>query len=199
LRPGFFMFETLTFPAINRLLRSNSWALEKLRPHAGKTLLVSCPPARVMATITIEGDLAPAISEAVPDATIALTPGVLMRLAARDEAAWREAQVSGDVELAAAIDYVRRNLTWDYEEALSRFFGDVAAHRMATAARELDAFARRGLLNLAHAAAEYATYENPVLATANELGRFSRDVDAIRDDAARLEKRIALMARKLEG
>ena len=193
------MFETLTFPAINRLLRSNAWALEKLRPHAGKTLLVSCPPARVATTITIEGDLAPAIAEAVPDATIALTPGVLMRLAARDEAAWREAQVTGDVEFVTAIDYVRRNLRWDYEEALSRVFGDVAAHRMASAARELDAFARGTLLNLAHAAAEYATYENPVLASANELERFSRDVDAVRDDTARLEKRIALLARKLDA
>lgn len=191
------MFETLTFPAINRLLGANAWALEKLRPHAGKTLLVICPPARVAATITLEGDLAPAMPQAIPDATIALTPGVLMRFAARDETAWREAQVTGDVELAAAVDYVRRNLTLDYEEALSRIFGDVAAHRMASAARGLDSFARSTLLNLAHAAAEYATYENPVLASANELDRYSRDVDAIRDDAARLEKRIQRLARTL--
>ncbi|HEX2826579.1 MAG TPA: sterol-binding protein [Burkholderiales bacterium] len=191
------MFETLTFPAINRLLRANAWALEKLRPHAGKTVLMTCPPARVAATITLEGDLAPAIPEAVADVTIALTPGVLMRFAARDETAWREARVTGDVELAAAVDYVRRNLTWDYEEALSRVFGDVAAHRMASAARGLDAFARGTLLNLAHAAAEYATYENPVLASTNELQRFSREVDAIRDDVARLEKRIQRLSRTL--
>ena len=31
------MFEPLAVPAINRLLRTNSWALERLRPHAGKT------------------------------------------------------------------------------------------------------------------------------------------------------------------
>ena len=191
------MFERLTFPAINRLLKQNAWALEKLKPHAGKTLLATCPPARVAATITIDGDLAPAIPEAVPDATIALTPGLLVRFAARDETAWREAQVTGDVELAAVVDYVRRNLAWDYEETLSRAFGDVAAHRMAAAARGFDAFARGTLLNLAHAAAEYATYESPVLASANELERFSRDVDAIRDDAARLEKRIQLLSRTL--
>ena len=193
------MFETLTLPVVNRLLRSNAWAMDTLKAHAGKTVLVIAPPARLAAMITIDGDLAAPMPEAAPDTTITLTAGVLVRMAARDESAWREAQVSGDVELAAAIDYVRRNLTWDYEETLAKLFGDVAAHRMASAAREVDAFARGSLLNLAHAAAEYATYENPVLASANELARFSRDVDTIRDDAARLEKRIALLTRKLDA
>ena len=191
------MLETLTLPAVNRLLRSNPWATEKLRAHAGKTVLMSCPPGRLAAMITIDGDLAPALPDTVPDTTIALTPGVLMRMAARDEGAWRHAQVSGDVELAAAIDYVRRNIAWDYEETLSRVFGDVAAHRLAGAVRELDRWGRTTLLNLAHATAEYATYESPLLASAGELERYSRDVDAIRDDAARLEKRMALLARRL--
>jgi ubiquinone biosynthesis protein UbiJ len=195
--PGFFMFETLTVPAINRLLRSNTWALEKLRPHAGKTVLVSCPPLRFAATVAITGELSSALADAAPDVTITATPGVVMRAAMRDENAWRDARVTGDVELAAAVDYVRRNLAWDYEEDLSRVFGDVAAHRIAGAARELDRWGRATALNLAHAAAEYATYENPVLASAVELESFSRDVDTLRDDAARLEKRIELLAQRL--
>ena len=191
------MLETLTLPAANRLLRSNSWATAKLRAHAGKTVLVSCAPARFTATITIDGDFAAPLPETVPDTTIAVTAGLLMRIAARDESAWRDAQVTGDVELAAAVDYVARNIRWDYEESLSRVFGDVAAHRLAAAARELDRWGRGTLLNLAHAAAEYATYERPVLASAVELERFSRDVDTVRDDVARLEKRIALAAKRL--
>ena len=191
------MFETLTLPAVNRLLRSNSWATARLRPHAGKTVLVSCPPGRINATVTTDGDLAAPLAGTAADTTITLTPGLFMRIAARDESAWREARVDGDVELAAAIDYIARNIAWDYEESLSRIFGDVAAHRIATAARELDRWGRGTLLNLAHAAAEYATYESPLLASAVELERFSRDVDTVRDDAARLEKRVQLLARKL--
>src|SRR5687767_9868007 len=193
------MFETLTVPAINRLLRSNTWALERLRPHAGKHVLVVCGPMRFSAAIGESGELAPARAESTPDATIGVTPGLLMRFAARDDTAWREASVTGDVELAAAIDHVRRNLTWDYEEDLSRVFGDVAAHRMANAARELDRWGRSTVLNLAHAAAEYATYESPLLASPVELERFSRDVDTLRDDAARFEKRLALLAAQLAG
>jgi ubiquinone biosynthesis accessory factor UbiJ len=193
------MLETLTLPAVNRLLHSNGWALDKLRAHAGKTVAVSCPPARLAATITLEGDLAAPLAGTAPDATIAVTPGILMRMASRDDTAWHDAQVSGDVELAAAIDYVARNISWDYEEAMSRVFGDVAAHRLAGAVRELDRWGRATMLNLAHATAEYATYERPMIASAVELERFSRDVDAIRDDAARLAKRTELLARKLDA
>ena len=191
------MLETLTLPALNRLLRSNTWAPEKLKPHAGKTVLVSCPPWRYAATVTCEGTLEAPVANALPDATIAVTPGVLLRAAAGDETAWRDARVNGDVELAAACDYVSRNLAWDYEESLSRIFGDVAAHRLASAARELHRWGRKTVQNLAHAAAEYATYENPMLASSIELERFSREVDTVRDDAARLEKRLQLLARAL--
>lgn len=191
------MFEPLALPAINRLLRTNSWALDKLSPHEGKSALLSCAPFALRVTVTGTGELAPAAREAVPDVTITLTPGLLLRAAARDEAAWRSARVTGDVEFAAAIDYVRCNLVWDYEEDLSRVFGDIAAHRMATAARQLDSWGRTTLLNLGQAAAEYATFERPVLASTHAVSEFNREVDTLRDDAARLEKRIALLARRL--
>jgi ubiquinone biosynthesis protein UbiJ len=160
---------------------------------------LTCPPASFSAAITADGELAPPPPGCTADTTISLTPGLLLRVAARDENAWRDAQVSGDVELAAAIDYVRRNLAWDYEESLSRVFGDVAAHRLASTARSLDRWGRATLLNLAQSAVEYATYESPVLAGPGEIERFSRDVDTLRDDAARLEKRVASIARRLGG
>lgn len=191
------MFEPLALPAINRLLRTNSWALERLRQHAGKTAKLACPPLEARVTVTQSGELSWAEREAEPDVTIATTPGVLLRLAARDESAWSAAHVSGDVQFAAAIDYVRRNIAWDYEEDLSRVFGDIAAHRMGKAVRTLDAWARAGLMNVAGAFAEYATYERPIVAAAPAVDAFNREVDEVRDDAARLEKRIEILRRRL--
>jgi ubiquinone biosynthesis protein UbiJ len=191
------MFEPLALPAINRLLRTNSWALERLRPHEGRTAKLVCAPFEARVTVTHTGELAWAAGDAQPDVTIITTPGVLLRLAARDETAWGAAQVSGDLQFAAAIDHVRRNIAWDYEEDLSRVFGDIAAHRMGKAVRTLDAWARTGLMNIAGAFAEYATYERPVIAAAPEVEAFNREVDAARDDAARLEKRIELLRRRV--
>jgi ubiquinone biosynthesis protein UbiJ len=193
------MLEALISPVVNRLLRSNSWSLDTLRPHAGKVVVVSCPPTTLRLTVLDSGEVAPAGSEAAPATRINLTPGLLLRIAARDSSAWSAAAVTGDVEFAAAIDYVRRNLRWDYEEDLSRVFGDIAAHRMGNAARGFDRWARESTLNLAHAAAEYAVYEQPLLASRAAVEEFNREVDGVRDDAARLQKRISLLQQQLSA
>src|SRR5687768_5146927 len=119
------MFEPLAAPAISRLLRGNAWALERLREHASKTAHLTCPPFELKLIVLDTGQVEAAPANALPDVTIAVTPGVLLRFAARDESAWSAAQVTGDVQFASAIDYVARNLQWDYEEDLSRLFGDI--------------------------------------------------------------------------
>ncbi len=193
------MFEPLAVPAINRLLRANSWALDRLRPHAGKTAALVSPPLELRLSVLDTGCVAAAARTAEADVTITASAGVLVRLAARDETAWTRAEVSGDVQFAGAIDYVRRHLVWDYEEDLSRIFGDVAAHRMAGAVRDLDRWGRATARNLAETWVEYATYEQPLLVTAAALDEFNREVDEARDHAARLEKRIEQIQRRLAG
>ena len=194
-----FMLEPLAVPAINRLLRANTWALDKLVPHAGKTALLACAPFALKFTVIGSGEVIAAAHETPPDVTVTVTPGSLLRLAARDETAWNAAQVSGDVDFAAAIDYVRRNVELDYEEALSRVFGDVAAHRLAGAVREIDRWGRAAVLNLGQAFAEYSMYERPLLATRRAVDEFNHEVDEARDHAARLDKRIELLRRRLSG
>lgn len=191
------MFEALAVPAINRLLRDNVWATDALRVHSGKTAVLSSPPFQLRLAVLDSGEVAPAAADAEPHVKITAAPGVLLRLAARDASAWNAAQVDGDMQFAAAIDHVRRNLDWDYEEDLSRIFGDVAAHRMAGAMRDIDRWGRTTVRNLAQNVVEYATYENPVLVSASSLDAFNREVDEVRDETARLEKRIEIIQRQL--
>jgi ubiquinone biosynthesis accessory factor UbiJ len=191
------MLEPLSLPAINRLLRASSWALETLRPHAGKTALLICPPVTLRLTVLETGEFGRAPNDATPDVTISASPGVLLRLAARDEAARQDIAISGDVQFAAAIDYLRRNLVWDWEEDLSHVVGDIAAHRIAEAGRDLDRWGRAALHNLGLSLAEYWTHERPLVASAQVLDEYYRDVDRLRDDTDRLEKRLDLLQRRL--
>jgi ubiquinone biosynthesis accessory factor UbiJ len=191
------MLEPLALPAINRLLRTNTWALEKLKPHAGKCALLASVPFELRLVVAESGELMAAPADRAPDVTIAVTPGVLLRLAAQDDSAWGAAEVSGDVQFAEAIDYVRRHVAWDYEEDLSRVFGDIAAHRIAGAVREVERWGRATAFNLAQAFAEYAVYERPMLASSRAIDEFNREVDEVRDHAARLEKRLELLRRQL--
>jgi ubiquinone biosynthesis protein UbiJ len=192
------MFETLTLPPLNRLLRSNPWALERLRPHAGKTAAIACPPWGVRVTVSESGELAPA-SAAAPDVVIVTTPGLLLRIASGDDSAWGDARLEGDIQFAGAIDYVRRNLRWDYEETLSRFIGDIAAHRLAGAVHAADQWRRMAALNMARNLAEYAAHENPQIANARAVEQFNADVDCMRDAVDRLEKRIEHLSQQLPG
>jgi ubiquinone biosynthesis protein UbiJ len=191
------MLRALALPAINRLLRSNTWALERLREHAGKTALLACPPFTVLAAVTQTGELAASPSGTIADVTICVTPGLLLRAAANDSAAWNAAQVTGDVEFAATLDYVRRNMEWDYDEDLSRLFGDIAAHRIASAAKRVQLWGRDTALKVSQTVAEYVTYEKPLIASAHAVEQFNREVDVLRDDVERIEKRLELLGRRL--
>jgi ubiquinone biosynthesis protein UbiJ len=192
------MLESLALPAINRLLRDNTWALERLRAHAGKVALFSCPPFSLRVSVTEGGELAHSPGSKA-DVTIGATPGILLRAAGRDPAAWNAAQVTGDAEFAAAFDYVRRNIEWDYEESLSRIVGDVAAHRLASATKQADLWARDSAFKLAQTLAEYVTHENPLVTSAQAVDHFNGDIDELRDDVERLEKRLELIDRTLQG
>ena len=181
---------------INHLLRGASWARDALKPFAGRTARIEAVPFALALTVVESGEITPAAAGAAPSVTLRLTPGVLLRLAARDEDAWREIEIAGDTDFAAAIHHVARNLRWDVEEDLSRVFGDIAAHRMAETGRTIRRWGEQAADNTARSFAEYWTEEQPLIAARRDLEEFGRTVDRLRDDAARLEKRIEQLARK---
>jgi ubiquinone biosynthesis accessory factor UbiJ len=175
---------------INHVLRANSWAKQRLMPHAGRVACIDNPPFSLLMAVTADGEIADAAKDAVPDVTLRVTPGLMLRLMARDASAWNDVKVEGDAEFAAAINHVVRNLRWDVEEDLSRVVGDIAAHRMVETGRKLDQWVRLGADNAARSFSEYWTHERPLIVSRAEVEQFNREVDALRDDVARLEKRV---------
>jgi len=176
--------------AVNHLLRGAGWAREELKRHAGKTARFEVAPLDSALTVLESGEVAPAAAGTVPAVTLKLTPGLLLRLAARDEAAWKEIEVAGDTDFATAINHLARNLRWDVEEDLSRIFGDIAAHRMVETGRGFRRWGEQAAENLGRSAAEYWTEEQPLIASLHEVQEFNRAVDELRDDVARFEKRL---------
>jgi ubiquinone biosynthesis protein UbiJ len=183
-------FDTAASAFINHLLRSASWAREDLKRHAGKTARFEVAPLAVTLSVLDSGEVTPSTPGSIAAVTARLTPGLMLRLAGRDAGAWREIEISGDTDFAAAINHVVRNLRWDVEEDLSRVVGDVAAHRMAETGRAFRRWGEQAAENTGRAFAEYWTEEQPLIAAARDLEEFSRAVDQLRDDTARLEKRV---------
>lgn len=176
--------------AVNHLLRGAPWACERLIPFAGKTAHFSLTPFAVALTIHDSGEVENAVAGTGADASFTLTPGVALRVLTADKNAWQDVQMSGDTELAREILFVAQNLRWDAEEDLSRVFGDIIAHRMVQAASGLKNWQRQAADSIARSAAAYWTDEQPLIATRHDVERFVHGVDALRDDVARVEKRI---------
>jgi ubiquinone biosynthesis protein UbiJ len=181
--------------AVNHVLRGSPLALERLRSHAGRTVAFHVGPIALALTIQSTGEVASALPGAPRDLEVRISPFLVPRLAAGEEAAFREIEMEGDAELAQEVSFLVRNLSWDVEEDLSRVVGDIAAHRIVGAARGLARWSRDASLRMAQGAAEYWTEESPLVASRVKVEGFGRDVSELRDAVARLEKRVE----RLEG
>ena len=175
---------------VNHVLRSAPLAMERLRKHAGRTVSFHVGPVDTTFTIQTTGEVAHAVDGAARDLDIRISPFLLPRLAAGEEAAFRDIEMSGDMELAQEISYLARHLQWDFEEDLSKAVGDVAAHRIAGGMRAVRDWSRDAALRMAQGASEYWTEESPVVASRIKVEDFVADVSRLRDAIERLEKRI---------
>lgn len=176
--------------ALNHVLRSAPLAMERLRKHAGRTAAFHVGPVTLAFTIQTTGEVAAAIPGAAHDLDARLSPFLLLRLAAHEEAAFREIEMQGDMELGQDISFLARNLTWDVEDDLSRVVGDIAAHRIVAAARGAREWGRDASLRVAQGAAEYWTEESPLIATRVKIDSFVDGVAELRDAVERLAKRV---------
>lgn len=100
------------------------------------------------------------------------------------------ATISGSVDLAETLAFVFRNLRWDVEQDLSELLGDIVARRAMRLVTGLAKWQVQGAKNLAFGLAEYLTEEEKGVAPRRELEAFCTEVNALRDDFARIEKRL---------
>ncbi len=176
--------------ALNHILKSTPLALERLKPHAGRTVAIRIGPFAFAFTIQTTGEVTAAVAGAANDLDVTISPFLLPRLAAREEAAYREIEMKGDMELAQEVSFLARHLRWDVEEDLSRVLGDVPAHRIVSTARAVTGWGRDASVRMAQGAAEYWTEESPLIASRVKVEGFVREVAELRDAVERLEKRI---------
>ena len=176
--------------AVNHVLRSAPLAMERLARHAGRTVAVSVGPATWAFTLQTTGEVTPALPMASRDLEVRISPFLLPRLAAGDEAAAREIEMKGEAALAEEIAYLALHLTWDVEEDLSGIVGDIAARRIVSAARGLAHWSRDAAWRTAQGAAEYWTEESPLIASRVKVEDFARGVAGLDAAVSALESRI---------
>jgi ubiquinone biosynthesis protein UbiJ len=185
----------LALPALNHVLAGSHWARTRLQPFTGQVFRIDGGPCPIELVVAADGFLAEAAPESVASVTIALGDGLLGDLLSDPQRTFASARLSGAANFAETLAFVFRNLRWDYEADLAGIVGDIPARRLARLLSSGLAQQRRALGNLGANVAEYLTEEGRVVAPRWEIVDFSAAVDTLRDDVARLEKRIAALSR----
>ena len=191
------MLKALSTRLLQHLIAQNSWANAILQPLAGKSVQLNTGFITASLVILENGNLAIAGETNVPDATVTIAPSLLLRLLAKDESANREIKIEGDTHLAAELAKVFSNLRWDYEDDLSSLVGDVPANKIGTATRDAVKSIKETTVNLVEMLSEYWQEELPLIAKKRHVEQFNTEVDTLRADVARFEKKLTKLSKSI--
>lgn len=184
------MLKSLSTRILQHLLAQNVWAAPMLKPCAGKSVQLDFVLFKIALVILENGSLASAGETNVADAVITIPPSLLPRLIAKDASAKLQIQVDGNTHLATTLAKVFDQMRWDYEDDLSKVVGDVPAYKLGEFARNSAGSIKQAAVNLAEMLTEYWQEEQPMLAKKRHIEQFNADVDTLRADSERLEKRL---------
>lgn len=128
-----------------------------------------------------------------PDVAISGSILSLARLAgASSEDAIRDGSLEliGDAEVAQAFQKLLGYGKPDIEEELSGVIGDIAAHRLGEVARSVGSWGKGAGVTLRQNITEFLQEERRDVPSRYEVEAFTRKVDELRDDVARIEARL---------
>lgn len=213
---------------VNHVLGQHAWARSTLRAHAGRRVKLSAAPAELFWTITPEGLVeailqdhaaksgshqcvqadasgysgagtgasAPALAF---DVSLTIPLASLPQFALDADAAMKNVRIEGDAELAQVLGQLAREVRWDAEDDLARLTGGAAAHSLMQGAKSLRTYALDASQRLQETVSAFLLDEDPTLVRRSAGEKFARDVSALRDDAARLEKRLEQIEVRARG
>lgn len=181
--------------ALNALLDAQPAALSRLQRHSGKTVRLALPILPLNLTLDENGRFRPLAetSEAEPALTLTPIPSALPL--------WLSGGKLGDLfrfegDGLFAADLSGALADFDWVLALRPYLGDIAASRVEQFLRGFGAWREQAVAAAGRNLAEYAVYEQAMLAEPHAARAFVSEVDALREDVDRLAARLALLESK---
>ena len=193
------MLKSISTRALQHLISQNSWTNAMLQPFAGKSVQFNISLVSSTVVILENGSLAIAGATNTPDATVTIPISLLPRLISKDESAKMHINIEGDTHLAAELAKVFANMRWDYEDDLSKVVGDIPANKIGEFSRKTVNAVKETTTNLAEMLSEYWQEEKPMIAKKRHIETFNEQVDTLRADTARFEKKLQKLTQKLNS
>jgi ubiquinone biosynthesis protein UbiJ len=182
--------------ALNNYLALDPEAPEKLAAFDGKVICIDITGPNKTIYLLINDNRISAVKtyDEQADATITGSPAALLKLGVHRDSAplffAGEVEIRGDTRLGRQFKSLLADMEIDWEEHLSRFVGDIAAHRIAGLFTGLKKWGYSAADNFADDVGEYLQEESRDVVSGAEMGMFYQQVDKLRDDTERLKARI---------
>lgn len=187
---------------LNEQIRSSTAAREQLESIEGKRFAV-----------TITGTDLRVVAEArggemrlsyVGDADVELDASAIDLIRLAQSATLTDlkgsgARLTGDLHVAEGFAELLRLAMPGPEAALADWIGDMPAHAVGKVSRGLFGWTQRAHLAMEQNVAEYLQEESPTLIPPALANDFADEVDRLRDDVERAERRIELLERRTAG
>ncbi|MEY3219115.1 MAG: hypothetical protein RIT27_472 [Pseudomonadota bacterium] len=184
---------------INQALALDEVARQSMAKLKDKTLLIQIEgtPLSWCFAPKSDGFLQMPTEITQPDVIISGMPFSLLRLLNEPTLLTTGiATLSGEMQVAQNFMTIFAQLQIDWEEQLSRLVGDVVAHQMGNLARNAQQYTQKTVQTLQQNTIEYLQEETRFLPTHPELALFCDEIDVLRSDVARLEKRLERLLMK---
>ncbi len=130
------------------------------------------------------------------DVSIKGTPAALLGMITAEKIGAGDVEIIGNVGLAHKLQSIMKKIDVDWEEYLSQFIGDIAAHKVGNLFRGMGQFAKASAKTIGLDISEYLRYEKEALLDKSELDEFNHAVDKIRNDVERLQKRVERLGKE---
>ena len=185
----------------NRALERETWARERLVPHAGRRVTLAVGPVVVPFAIDASGLIDPDPAPGAPDLALSVSPLVLPAFLAAP-GRWDEfVTAEGDAALATTFKDLALTLPWFVERAFASLLGPAVGQRAADVGRRLLGFPEYVSERLGDSVASYARDEAGLLARGDEARVFAAEAanlsgrtDALAERLAALEARLPRLA-----
>ena len=164
----------------------------RLRGLEGRSLGIELRgPELSFVLLVEEGQFSLRAEETEASAWVRATPGGFLSMAASGgRSSSADLQLDGDAESARRFQEFFGSLDPDWEEGITRMFGDVIGVQLSRFLRGGLDLAKNARESMERNISEYLREESRQLVTRAEVDQFLDSVDDLRDDVARLEARV---------
>lgn len=176
------------------LLRLDPEALERAAAMAGKTIAVELAGLGQTIYLSPEAGAIRLRADHSGEVHVRIrgTPLALLAMSADTEGASVASgvEIIGDVALGRHLQSLLASFSVDWEELLSGYLGDVAAHQLGNGGRAAAQWFAETRATLERDVAEYLRNEAEILPERWQIRQFLAAVDELRSDIDRLDARI---------